>query len=229
MSRGVYVRTEEHRRAISKRSFGKKQSEESKRKSRESNIGKKHNISEEAKIKMSYNKGRIFPAEIRKKISEKSKLQKHFLERRIKQSERMKEDNPMRKPEVRRKRSISDKIRWSKISDKDREELFSKVFKSNEIKPNKMEILLDDLIQDIIPNEFKYVGDGQVWIGGKNPDWINTNGKKQLIEFFGNYWHKIEDEKIRKEHFKKYGFDCLIIWEHDLQDKNILLQKVKNF
>jgi hypothetical protein len=118
---------------------------------------------------------------------------------------------------------------WFKLSDLEKEKYLSKIFKSCEMKPNKLEILLNSVIESASQNQFKYTGDGQVWIGGKNPDWININGKKQLIEFFGSYWHKKEDEEVRKEHFKKYGYDCLVIWEAEFKDIEQLKMKVKNY
>ena len=56
--------------------------------------------------------------------------------------------------------------------------------------------------------------------------------RKKLIELFGDYWHSKErtgiepkeHERKRIEHFKQFGFDTLIIWEHELKDLN----KVKN-
>lgn len=87
-------------------------------------------------------------------------------------------------------------------------------------KPNETEQLLQTILNEYFPNEWKYVGDGQVWIEGKNPDFINIDGKKQVIEMFGIYWHDpnlfpnrpTEDELIA--HYKKFEFDCLVLWEH---------------
>lgn len=142
-----------------------------------------------------------------------------------------------KKPEVKRRLIIAAKKVWYSQTEKQKEEHLSKIFKSNEIKPNKTELLLNDILQNIRSNEFKYVGDGQVWIAGKCPDWININGKKQVIEYFSNYWHgkeitgreKENEEVFRREHFKKYGFDCLVIWEGELKDIDLLLEKIKNF
>ena len=72
---------------------------------------------------------------------------------------------------------------------------------------------------------FKYTGDGSIIIEGKMPDFININGQKKIIELFGNYWHKKEDEMIRMEYFNKYGYDTLIIWEDEI--KNLEAVKTK--
>lgn len=84
------------------------------------------------------------------------------------------------------------------------------------IQPNKPESVLIDIIERYgLP--FKYVGDGQFILGYKCPDFLNINGKKQLIELFGTYWHSVFDVAARKEHFKQYGFQTLIIWEDELK------------
>lgn len=85
-------------------------------------------------------------------------------------------------------------------------------------KPTKPEILLSNLIKENnLP--FNYVGDGQVMIGGFNPDFLSKN-PKHIIEVFGDYWHNlhsaIEKDKRRLETYSKYGYKTLIIWEHEL-------------
>jgi len=95
-------------------------------------------------------------------------------------------------------------------------------------RPNKAEEKLIELFK-IHNIPFKYCGDGDVVIGGKNPDFINRNGRKQLIELFGYFWHKNDDPNERIKHFKKYGFDTLIIWDYELKDENSVLEKVKAF
>lgn len=66
-------------------------------------------------------------------------------------------------------------------------------------------------------------------INGKNPDFTNCNGKKKLIELFGDYWHKGEDPQDRINIFKKFGYDTLVIWESELKDINKVKNKVIKF
>jgi len=103
------------------------------------------------------------------------------------------------------------------------------VAKGVTLKPNESELQLNELLQNLFPREYKYVGDFQFWLGGKNPDFMNINGKKKLIELFGNYWHAEEDEGTRANHFNNYGFECLIIWERELQNTYRLTSKLKTF
>lgn len=58
---------------------------------------------------------------------------------------------------------------------------------------------------------------------------MNVNGQKKLIELYGNYWHKNENPNNRIKHFKKYGFDTLVIWEKELKDINRLNKKLEVF
>lgn len=76
---------------------------------------------------------------------------------------------------------------------------------------------------------FSYVGDGKVFIAGKCPDFINNNGGKQIIEFFGFWKHTKEEAEERKRLFKQYGFDTLFLWYEDLKNEPRLLNKINNF
>lgn len=103
-------------------------------------------------------------------------------------------------------------------------------------RPTKPEQWLIDLIFEYkLP--YKYVGDGSVIIGGLNPDFINVNSKKKIIEIFGRIWHDTlleEDDWKRSElgrimAFKPYGFDTLILWDDELGDKDAIVNKIKRF
>lgn len=108
------------------------------------------------------------------------------------------------------------------------------------LKPNKPEKLLNTLLQQILPNEYKINVRGEVMIfGGKIPDFVNVNGQKKIVELFGNYWHSnkfikkhgcYEDtETGRKKYFKQLGWDTLIIWEKELKNLNKVKNKILEF
>jgi hypothetical protein len=99
----------------------------------------------------------------------------------------------------------------------------------NRIKPNRKECRLMALLNGLFPGEYKYVGDGDFIVGGKCPDFLNINGQKKLIEMFGNYWHRGEDPSKRINHFLKYGYNTLIVWEKELQDEMTLKRKLAEF
>jgi len=105
--------------------------------------------------------------------------------------------------------------------------------KSLNKKPNKAEQLLIDILEDNFPDEFKYVGNGEIVINGYIPDFININGKSKIIEFFGSYWHSklevIERDKLKLETYKNEGFDVLILKNKDLENITSLKNKIENF
>lgn len=97
--------------------------------------------------------------------------------------------------------------------------------------PNKKEKLLNSILQKNFLNEWRYVGSGDFILGRKNPDFMNVNGKKLLIELFGglNWWHTNDEVQPRIDHFKQFGFNTLVIWDHELKDESTVLRKIENF
>lgn len=98
-----------------------------------------------------------------------------------------------------------------------------------EKEPTSAEKRLNDILQEHFPGEWKYVGDGKVWIDHKCPDFINCNGSKKIIEMFGDYWHSEDDILKRKEHFSNYGYETLVIWEHELENEREVVNRLKSF
>ena len=78
----------------------------------------------------------------------------------------------------------------------------------------------------IIPNKYEFVGNGNLIINGFNPDFV-CKEKNLIIELFGNYWHKPEEELERPQYFENYH--TLIIWEHELNNLKKLKRKILNF
>jgi hypothetical protein len=118
--------------------------------------------------------------------------------------------NCMHKPEVKAKvytKERSEKLKKSMI----------KRIKSGEFKltPNKSELFLMNILNQMYPRQWRYTGDGKFWIGNRNPDFINKKDKR-IIELFGDFWHNLKDgrptEIQRKNNYKKEGYDCLVIW-----------------
>ena len=101
--------------------------------------------------------------------------------------------------------------------------------KARHVKQNKTEKRLEDITTNLFPYEYKFVGDGEVVIAGKCPDFININGQKKIIELFGDYWHKGQNPQDRIDVFFPYGYDTLIIWEKELKDVEILKIKLNEF
>lgn len=103
------------------------------------------------------------------------------------------------------------------------------------IRPNKPETIMLDLLNTHYPNQWRYTGDGTFIIDGLNPDFVNINGKKQIIEVFGDYWHGEgvrgyrQTEEGREEAFNSFGYATLIIWEHELRNTTKVLEKISIF
>lgn len=64
----------------------------------------------------------------------------------------------------------------------------------------------------------------------KNPDFIvrPVNQTKKVIEIFGRYWHKPEEEVELVERYKEVGYDCLVLWEDEVYD-GTYQEKLRNF
>ena len=93
--------------------------------------------------------------------------------------------------------------------------------------PSSLEIKFIEIIKKYnLP--FKYVGDGYTFIGGKCPDFIDFKNKK-IIEINGRYYHRNDKEEVRKNHFSKYGYKTIIIWEEELKDENKVIEKIIDF
>jgi intein/homing endonuclease len=112
------------------------------------------------------------------------------------------------------------------------------IFKSLKIDRMKKttEKVISYILRNMFPKEYKFNGNGNqgTVINRLIPDFINVNGKKKCIEVLGDYWHTLKrtksDEEIRiKSAYSKLGYDCLIIWESELKDKDEIRQKIKNF
>lgn len=97
-------------------------------------------------------------------------------------------------------------------------------------KPNKPEKELMEIVEQMRSGEYEY-NYGQWKIGNRFPDLVNINGRKKLIELFGDYWHAGEDPQDKINFYKSLGWDCLVIWEHELKVHNRrgLLAKLEAF
>lgn len=92
-------------------------------------------------------------------------------------------------------------------------------------RPNKFETACGIFLNALLPNEFKYVGDGSVLINYKSPDFI-SNKRKLIVLCNGIYWHLLrygfKDTDINKENiemkesspFLRDGYDVMFIWEN---------------
>lgn len=145
--------------------------------------------------------------------------------------------------EFRERMSQSNPERVEKISQTHKElwqdpEFVAKMMASRGKKPTKPEKQLIDICGKHFP-QFEYNGDFRLGIllGGLIPDFPNINGKKELLEIYGDYWHSPEmigDDWKRSELgkvmvYNSLGWRCLVIWEHELKDEAKVIAKIKAF
>ena len=106
-------------------------------------------------------------------------------------------------------------------------------WKCKNILPNKPEKLLNELL----PNQYSFVGNGKLMIGKFCPDFVNRDNNK-IIELFGCYWHKCQKcgfgkgrpvDAGRLKEYKKAGYQTLIIWEHELKNLDKVESKILEF
>lgn len=200
--RGNLCHTEETKRKISETKKGKPHPHGS--------TGKGWKHSEEQKRKWSEErKGRKWAEESKQKLSKSKKGHKVSEEHR----QKIRDYWAKHKEE---QREIGKKA-WNN-GDKTNK-MLQNMFKARFIKPNKIETFILELLDEYYPYEWSYVGDGTLVIGGKCPDFSRNHGHNHLIEFYGDYWHEGDNEQDRIDHFKKYGYETIIIWEKQVMGK----------
>lgn len=96
-------------------------------------------------------------------------------------------------------------------------------------KPNSKEIILDNLLAQNFPGQWEYVGNGSAKIGRKVPDWISTDGKRGVIELFGERWHNITEESQLIQYYNEHGYCCLVIWVAELNNPQTVIEKVRKW
>lgn len=102
-------------------------------------------------------------------------------------------------------------------------------------KPNKIERRLQSILDKYFPGQWEYTGDGKLLIYGMRPDFANCDGRKDLIELFGDYWHGkrarkwAETELGKIMAYNSLDYRCLVIWGRELKDESNLIRKVANF
>jgi very-short-patch-repair endonuclease len=100
---------------------------------------------------------------------------------------------------------------WMKMSEGD---FYIMLAESQKRRPTTPEKKAMEIIEELgLP--WRYVGDGQVWIAGKNPDFIHKD-EKVVLEVFGRYWHAPEELPERTKLFASVGWKMLVLWEDEV-------------
>ncbi len=122
--------------------------------------------------------------------------------------------------------TCSSKLKWKKSN------YIKSQMKARGVKQNKAEKLLETIIESVLPNQYDFVGDGELIVGGFCPDFVNKERTK-IIEHYGDYWHNREDSKIRDVlrlmAYKTCDYKTLIVWESELKTPTKLTSKIIKF
>lgn len=131
--------------------------------------------------------------------------------------------------ETLKKRSNSLKNTWRTATEANKSDWVQKIKKGMLCFPNKPETAILSILDSLYPGEWKYVGDGDVVMAGKCPDFINVNGQKKIIELFGDYWHRGQSAEDRAAIFEPFGYETLVIWERELKDVDSVKNRIERF
>lgn len=96
-------------------------------------------------------------------------------------------------------------------------------------KPNQAELKLLSLLEQHFPGQYAYTGDGKVAIDHLIPDFTNCDGRKEVIELYGDYWHKNDNPQDKIARYAKFGFHCLVLWEKELKTEENVLKEIQDF
>ena len=233
--------SEETRRKISESNKGKKQSIESRQKISDGIKIRWQN--KEYQQKVSDGMKRIWENDdYKEKMSDAHKGEKngmygkHHTEESIrKNSESQKGEksfmygkpSPMkgkhRSEETRQKMSISTKRCWQ--DEEYRERMIKAILNGLFKRPTSLEKQMIDIIEkNNLP--YEYTGDGRFLIEYRNPDFVNTQGKKICIEVANTFHHDENYAEERINYFAEYGWKC-IVFRTDLLDEKEILQKLE--
>ena len=112
-----------------------------------------------------------------------------------------------------------------------KETYWENYIKGMNMKPNKPEKFFINLLEEHFHGEFGYNGDYRLKtrIDRLIPDFVHLKGKRKVIDILGTHWHTENEFHKRNERYKKYGFDSLILWENELNNVEVLKERIKTF
>ena len=178
------------------------------------------------------NKGKPLSIEQRKHLSEVSKGKKAWNKGQKNSPEAVKKmKETMSTPAFRERRSQISRALW------ENPDFVRRVYRGLGKRPTVPEGRLIEILGSYHP-EFKYNGDFSlgVTLGGLIPDFVNINGKKEVLEVFSKHFHTGDirvslTEEGRKERYAQLGYRCLILWANEIVrgKKEAILEKIVAF
>jgi hypothetical protein len=158
------------------------------------------------------------------------------------------------KEESRIKLSKSQKERWESLEEKQKFSATRKRMYREGIVKGGMELLLSGKngshmslseerllpVLQIFGFENNNIADNKLALKKRVPDF--WNGAEQVIEMFGCYWHGCYDcfpegsqvhcrdnPQNRIDFLNSFGYDCLVIWEHDIPNIEYIQTLVREY
>ena len=85
----------------------------------------------------------------------------------------------------------------------------------------KPEIKMMGILDFNFRDEWRYTGNHSFWITfadgkHKNPDFIHRH-RRVALEVFGRFWHKPEEEKYLIDRYREKGWECIVVWEDEIE------------
>lgn len=106
-------------------------------------------------------------------------------------------------------------------------ERLKKILKRISLRPTSLEKKFQDIVSKYnLP--YKYVGDGSFILGGKCPDFINTNNEKIAIEVYAPIFKEwsfktVENWKRKRlKLFKSFGWKIIFFEDKEVDDNFVL-------
>lgn len=125
----------------------------------------------------------------------------------------------VRTPKYREKLSRSLKLFWAGLTPEEKaERIKNSVGSGFPESPNGPESMLQKFLDRFFPDMFIPDWVERVDIGGRHPDFRTRNGYKLVIESNGNHWHYDWGEEEQIVHYRKYGWDCIVVWADSAED-----------
>jgi len=84
--------------------------------------------------------------------------------------------------------------------------------------PSELECYVIAIIQKSeLPIQYTGNAGKDFIFGSRTPDFTSMTNRDFIISIFGDYWHSEEDVANEIAHYKKYGYSCHILWEHEIK------------
>jgi very-short-patch-repair endonuclease len=131
------------------------------------------------------------------------------------------------------RKKVSERVKMLWRNSEYREKVVRSWLEKAGSRPNGLEKAVCELLQSYFPEEWRYVGDGKVFIAGFVPDFIHKE-ENWIIEVNGSYWHSLpemqERDKKKREIYERCGYKVLEVWESEVRsDPMAVVNKVAEY